>query len=106
MNLTFGIVFMAMHRMSDTYIEMRYNHKKPSQKELIQAIHWDSFITFVVFKTIPLFWIPAHTITFGLPAHYRVVVAAYLSIILGVILVYSNRAHKETNSNEDVIHRE
>jgi hypothetical protein len=106
MNLTFGIVFMAMHRMSDTYIEMRYNHKKPSQKELIQAIHWDSFITFVVFKTIPLFWIPAHTITFGLPAHYRVVVAAYLSIILGVILVYSNRGHKEVNSNEDVIHRE
>ncbi len=32
MNLTFGIVFMAMHRMSDTYIEMRFNHKKPSLK--------------------------------------------------------------------------
>jgi len=91
MNLTFGIVFMAMHRMSDTYIEMRVNQKKPSLKELVQAIHWDAFITFVVFKTIPLFWIPAHTITFSLPSQYRVVAAAYLSIILGVILIYSKK---------------
>lgn len=91
MNLTFGIVFMAMHRMSDTYIEMRVNPKKPSLKELIQAIDWDAFITFVVFKTIPLFWIPVHTITFTLPSYYRVVVAAFLSIILGVILAYSKK---------------
>jgi hypothetical protein len=96
MNLTFGIVFMAMHRMSDTYIEMRFTHKRPSLKELIQSIHWDDFINFVVFKTIPLFWIPAHTITFSLPSQYRVVVAAYLSIILGVILVYSNKKEKKT----------
>ena len=94
MNLTFGIVFMGLHRMSDTYIEMRVNHKKPSLTELIETIHWDAFISFVVFKTIPLFWIPAHTVTFLLPPLYRVVVAAYLSIILGVILVYSNRKSK------------
>lgn len=103
MNLTFGIVFMAMHRMTDTYIEMQFNNKKPSLKELIKTIHWDAFISFVVFKTIPLFWIPAHTITFSLPPYYRVVVAAYLSIILGVILVYSDRMHKDKTLNEDVI---
>mgnify|MGYP006290540969 CR=1 FL=1 len=97
MNLTFGIVFMAMHRISDTYIEMRVNHKKPSLNELIQTINWDTFITSVVFKTIPLFWIPAHTITFTLPAHYRVLAAAYLSIILGVILAYSNNKQKTIN---------
>ena len=91
MNLTFGIVFMAMHRMSDTYIEMRFNHKKPTMNELVQTINWDAFIKFVVFKTIPWFWIPAHTITFTLPSQYRVVVAAYLSIILGIILVYSKK---------------
>ena len=99
MNLTFGIVFMAMHRMSDTYIEMRFNHKKPTLKELIQTIHWDAFITFVVFKSIPLFWIPAHTITFTLPSYYRVVAAAFLSIILGVILVYSNNLQKQKTVN-------
>jgi hypothetical protein len=95
MNLTFGIVFMGLHRLSDTYIEMRVNHNKPSLRELIETINWESFISFVVFKTIPLFWIPAHTITFLLPSHYRVVVAAYLSIILGVILIYSNRIHQQ-----------
>ena len=89
MNLTFGIVFMAMHRISDTYIEMRFNQMKPTLKEIIQVIDWDIFITFVVLKTIPYFWIPAHTITFSLPSYYRVVAAAYLSIILGVILAYS-----------------
>ena len=99
MNLTFGIVFMAMHRMSDTYIEMHFAHKRPSLKELIQSIHWDNFINFVVFKTIPLFWIPAHTITFSLPSQYRVVVAAYLSIILGVILVYSNKKQEDKSKN-------
>ncbi len=95
MNLTFGIVFMGLHRMSDTYIELRVDRKRPSLKELIKIIDWDGFISFVVFKTIPLFWIPAHTITFLLPPLYRVVVAAYLSIVLGVILVYSNRIKRQ-----------
>lgn len=95
MNLTFGIVFMGLHRMSDTYIEMRVNHKQPSLDELIEIINWNAFISFVVFKTIPLFWIPVHTITFLLPAYYRVVVAAYLSIVLGVILVYSHRRSRQ-----------
>ena len=96
MNLTFGIVFMGLHRMSDTYIEMRVNRKRPSLKELIEIIDWDAFISFVVFKTIPLFWIPAHTVTFLLPPHYRVVVAAYLSIVLGVILIYFKRSKNQT----------
>ncbi len=94
MNLTFGIVFMGLHRISDTYIELRVNSKKPTLTALIEIIDWDTFISFVVFKTIPLFWVPAHTVTFLLPPHYRVVVAAYLSIVLGVILVYSNRNSK------------
>ena len=102
MNLTFGIVFMGLHRMSDTYIEMRVNHKQPSLKELIETINWNAFLSFVVFKTIPLFWIPVHTITFLLPAYYRVVVAAYLSIVLGVILVYSHRILQQKVSSEDV----
>ncbi|MFU8826918.1 MAG: hypothetical protein ACNA70_05430 [Brevefilum sp.] len=91
MNLTFGIVFMALHRVSDTYIEMRFNQQRPSCNQLIQAINWQAFITFVVGKTIPLFWIPAHTITFSLPPYLRVVVAAYLSIVLGLILAYAKR---------------
>ena len=102
MNLTFGIVFMAMHRISDTYIEMRFNQMKPTLKEIIQVIDWDAFITFVVLKTIPYFWIPAHTITFSLPSYYRVVAAAYLSIILGVILAYSkSKENQKILKDED-----
>ncbi|HOM68122.1 MAG TPA: hypothetical protein PLA02_06005 [Brevefilum fermentans] len=89
MNLTFGIVFMAAHRISDAYIELRLHHKKPSFHDLVQTIDWNAFITFVVGKTIPLFWVPAHTIVFMLPNYLRVIVAAYLSIALGMILAYS-----------------
>ncbi len=103
MNLTFGIVFMAMHRMSDTYIEMRVNNKKPSLIKLIKTIDWGAFISFVVIKTIPMFWIPVHTITFALPAYYRVVVAAYLSIILGVILAYSSKKPKPKVESNTII---
>lgn len=103
MNLTFGIVFMGIHRMSDTYIEMRVDHETPSLKELIESIDWDAFISFIVFKTIPLFWIPAHTLTFMLFPAYRVVVAAYLSIVLGVILVYSNKKHDPLTGSADPV---
>ena len=37
-------------------------------------------------KTIPFFWVPAHTITFMLPPEYQIVMAAYLSVALGIIL--------------------
>ena len=96
MNLTFGIVFMGVHRMSDTYIEMWVDQRQPSLKALIEIIDWDGFISFVIFKTIPLFWIPAHTITFLLPPHYRVVVAAYLSIVLGAILIYFKKPKRQS----------
>ena len=89
MNLTFGPVFMAAHRISDTYIDMRAERK--SRAGVVDAINWNGFIHFVVFKTIPFFWIPAHTISFLLPAQYRVIMAAYLSIALGLILAYARR---------------
>ncbi|MCX7905011.1 MAG: Mpv17/PMP22 family protein, partial [Caloramator sp.] len=49
------------------------------------------FISFVVLKTIPFFWIPAHTITFLLPSEYRVLMASFLSIALGAILSLAKR---------------
>lgn len=91
MNLTFGPVFMAAHRISDTYIDLRSSGKKPSWGELNNSIRWGDFITFVVGKTIPFWWIPAHTVTFLLPGVYRVVAAAFLSIVLGVILIYARK---------------
>jgi phage-related protein len=82
---------------------MRTNHQKPTFQELIEAINWDAFISFVVFKTIPFFWIPAHTVTFTLPIQYRVAVAADLSIILGVILVHSHRRNNAITGSHDTV---
>lgn len=89
MNLTFGIVFMAVHRLSDTCIDRWVQTGQAATRGVVSAINWVDFISFVVGKTIPLFWIPVHTLTFLLPTEYRVLAAAYLSIVLGVILVYA-----------------
>lgn len=93
-NITFGPVMMAFHRITDTYIDMKYENKgsKVSLGEVIEKVDWKGFISFVVFKTIPIFWIPAHTITFSLPAEYRVLSAAMLSIALGAILAFAKKS--------------
>lgn len=92
MNCTFGPSFMAFHRCTDTFIDLKYaKGGKISLKEVTSAIDWNGFVSFVVLKTIPIFWIPAHTITFLLPEEYRVLVAAGLSIALGCILAFAKR---------------
>lgn len=48
---------------------------------------WGSFIP----KTIVIFWIPAHTITFMMPDNYRVLMAAGLSVVLGFVLTIKPR---------------
>lgn len=107
MNLTFAPVFMAAHRITDTWIDARFARqnvagniadkgnsiskgisvsKVMSVSKVIVTVDWSGFMKFVVGKTIPLFWIPAHTITFLLPDTYKVIFAASLSIVLGLIL--------------------
>lgn len=90
MNLFFAPTFMILHRITDGYIELGKGRfveiKKIKLNQVIERIDWNFFFSFVVLKTIPLFWIPAHTITFLLPENYRVLMAAYLSIALGMIL--------------------
>ncbi|MDI6452276.1 hypothetical protein [Peloplasma aerotolerans] len=93
MNLFFAPSFMILHRITDNYIELGMGNPKQILKVkfslVIDRIDWKFFFGFVVIKTIPLFWIPAHTITFLLPENYRVLMAAYLSIALGIILTFS-----------------
>lgn len=89
MNLTFAPVFMATHRITDMYIDSRVDGKKLGVSDIVKLADWSGFLNFVVGKTIPYFWIPAHTITFLLPGEYRVIFAASLSIVLGLILSYA-----------------
>jgi hypothetical protein len=95
MNLAFAPTFMAFHRFTDTAIDMVCCEGKRlrdiSLAEVTHRIDWQGFVGFVVLKTIPFFWIPAHTATFLLPPEYRILVAALLSIALGAILAYAKR---------------
>lgn len=87
MNLTFGPTFMAVHKCSDKLLELMAKKSDDlSMKNVVSSIDWTTFVGFTLFKTVPIFWIPAHTVTFMLPAEYQVIMAAALSIALGVIL--------------------
>jgi hypothetical protein len=89
-NITLGPAIMFFHRISDSYIDLFCTHNEwPSVGEVSNHINWENYISFVMFKTVPLVWIPAHTITFSLPPQHRVLVAAFLSMILGGILAFA-----------------
>jgi hypothetical protein len=101
MNLVFAPTFMILHRITDTYIDLRnLGIKKITIKMIVSEIDWSNFFGFIVIKTIPFFWIPAHTITFMLPENYRVLMAGFLSIALGLILTLSKLKNKQGGSNE------
>lgn len=98
MNIFFAPTFMILHRITDGFIELgegkwsQMKHVKLHQ--IIDQIDWNYFFSFIVLKTIPFFWLPMHTITFIIPENYRVLMAAYLSIALGMILTVSKKAKK------------
>jgi hypothetical protein len=101
MNVFFAPTFMFFHKITDSYIDhcggslSRLMHTPFNQ--VMDSIQMKHFVSFVVLKTIPLFWIPAHTITFLLPEQYRILMAAYLSIALGFLLTISNKKTKQTS---------
>lgn len=95
MNLFFAPVFMTFHKITDEHISRNKGKIKcfytPIRfAEIFPSLNWYVMWNFVFKKTIPLFWIPAHTITFLLPAEYRILVAAVYSVILGVFLAFAS----------------
>ncbi|UXF01063.1 membrane protein [Fervidobacterium riparium] len=96
MNLIFAPTFMALHRITDAYIDLSQgkirNMLRIELNTVLEHIDWKTFVSFVLGKTIPFFWIPAHTVTFLLPSTYRVLVAALLSVALGVLLTLRKKA--------------
>ena len=99
-NLFFGPSFMLFHRITDTWIELGQGKISRMQRirleEILNAADLKGFVSFVVFRTIPAFWIPAHTVTFMLPPEYRVLMAAMLSVCLGVILGFARKKPEKT----------
>lgn len=94
LNLIFSPVFMMVHHISDTFINNN-NGTLPIRNfnalAALKQIDWNRMWGFVYTKTIPFFWIPAHTVTFMLPAEYRMIFAAGLSVVLGLILGSVNK---------------
>ena len=93
MNTLFAPVFMTFHKITDIHIAetggtLKGFFGKPLEirKTMSEKINWDIQYGFVFAKTIPLFWYPAHTITFLLPGTLQVLFAALLGVALGVIL--------------------
>jgi hypothetical protein len=99
MNTSFGPTFMAVHKISDKMLEMSANKEKLSLKNAVLGVEWANFVSFTILKTVPFFWIPAHFVTFLLPGEYQVIMAAALSIALGVILSVGGR--KKSKKEED-----
>lgn len=95
MNSTFAPTFMALHKCSDTFLELKAAGKSTKLDSVIKEIDWSRFCSFTILKTVPLFWIPAHTITFLLPSQYQVMMAAALSVALGIMLSISSRKAKQ-----------
>ena len=95
MNLTFAPVFMTFHKITDTHIidnggTIGGFFRWIKLKEIFPRLNWFVQWDFVFKRTIPFFWIPAHTITFLLPGEFQVLFAAALGIVLGVFMAISN----------------
>jgi len=91
MNLIYAPVMMTFHRITDVHIVEHGGMLKGLLKpiyfaKILKEMDWDVQWNFVFKKTIPFFWVPAHTITFLMAPEYRVLFAAILGIILGVLL--------------------
>jgi len=97
MNLIFAPVMMLAHKVTDLHISEqggRFSLRNFRVAPLLAGLDWVQYWGFLMKKTIPFFWIPAHTITFLLPGEYRVLFAAFLSIFLGVFLGFGSRRVK------------
>lgn len=101
-NITFAPTLMLLHKISDTYLDLSQGRLAwlgaVKLSQVAAAIDWNGFLSLVIFKTIPFFWIPAHIITFSLPGEFRVLFAAFLSIALGGILGYAKASQAEKKS--------
>lgn len=96
MNSIFAPVFMTLHKITDTHISNCKGSVKAlttpiPMTRIFTGLNWAVLWSFVFKKTIPLFWYPAHTITFLLPPDMRVLFAAFLGIVLGVLLAIGIR---------------
>ena len=103
LNTIFGPVLMVLHKIMDDHIHIHGGTLTSLIRPVdfparIANINWDIMWGLVLKKTIPCFWIPAHTITFMLPPSVRIVFAALLGGALGVILAFASLSGKSAKN--------
>jgi len=97
LNLVFSPVLMTFHKITDSHIMINYGSLRClvtpiGFRSILSGIDWNIHWGFVLKKTIPFFWIPAHTITFMLPVDFQILFAAVLGVVLGIILAFAAAA--------------
>ncbi len=95
MNIVYAPILMTLHKITDIHITDKGGKLSSLLKPIkfgtiLSGMDWNVQWNFVFKKTIPLFWIPAHTITFLLPQDFQVLFAALLGIALGTILAVAS----------------
>ena len=90
LNTLFAPVLMVAHKVSDLHIAryegtLRCLWHLPDVGGLLKSVNWDVMWRLGLFRTVLFFWIPVHTITFLLPEAFRVLFAALLGAVLGLI---------------------
>ncbi|HAG16015.1 MAG TPA: hypothetical protein DCG69_05755 [Bacteroidales bacterium] len=100
MNLIYAPVMMTLHKITDLHIIQTQGNlidffKPIAIRKIMTNINWDTMWNFVFKRTIPLFWIPAHTITFLLAEDFQILFAALLGIALGVLLAIADLADQK-----------
>jgi len=95
LNVLYAPLMMTFHKITDIHIvnnggSLLGLFRPIKFRKILLNLNWNIQLNFVFKKTIPFFWIPAHTITFLLPPDFQVLFAALLGIALGVILAIAD----------------
>ena len=86
-NLFFGPIQSGLIRVCSNYADLRFAQgRRVTVREAVDSVDWGELVEFTLFKTIPFFWIPINTVGFLLPMDYRIVFAAMLSLVFGVLM--------------------
>lgn len=94
-NTIYAPMMMTIHKITDIHIISHGGtiaglFRVINVEQIMAELDWRKQWSFVFKKTIPLFWIPAHTITFLLPPDMQILFAALLGICLGLILAMAS----------------
>ncbi len=104
MNATFGPMMYIYHKFGDLLVDMLIEKKrgklnKITLREMVNRIDWYGLVSFSWLKCCILVWMPLHTIVFLLPGEYRVLVSAFLSILLGILVAITKKSALKTSKN-------